>query len=91
MWSGQPIALVIAESEAAAEDGAARVWADEEPLEAVLDLEAAMASGAVPSRVTEVAGGGDGGAGAHGAGGEADDVGRAGLAQRGLVRAAAAR
>ena len=75
MWSGQPVALVIAESEAAAEDGAARVWAEEEPLEAVLDLEAAMASGAAPSRVTAVAGGGDGGAGAHGAGGEADESG----------------
>ena len=75
VWSGQPVALVIAESEAAAEDGAALVWAEEEPLEAVLDLEAAMASGAVPSRVTAVAGGGDGGAGAHGAGGSADESG----------------
>jgi CO/xanthine dehydrogenase Mo-binding subunit len=51
------------------------VWAEEEPLEAVLDLEAAMASGAAPSRVTAVAGGGDGGAGAHGAGGESDESG----------------
>lgn len=72
VWSGQPVALVVAESEAAAEDGAALVMVDEEPLEAVLDLEAALASGAVPSRVTEVAGGGDGGAGAHGAGGDGD-------------------
>ena len=45
VWSGQPVALVIAESEAAAEDGAALVWVEEEPLAAVLDLEAAMAAG----------------------------------------------
>ena len=32
VWSGQPVALVIAESEAAAEDGAALVWVEEEPL-----------------------------------------------------------
>jgi CO/xanthine dehydrogenase Mo-binding subunit len=69
VWSGQPVALVIAESEAAASDGAAAVWVEEEPLPAVLDLEAAMAEDADPARVTEVAGGGDGGAGAHGAGG----------------------
>jgi CO/xanthine dehydrogenase Mo-binding subunit len=74
VWSGQPVALVIAESDAAAEDGASLVWVEEEPLPAVLDLEAAMAEDADQARVTEVAGGGDGGAGAHGAGGgeEAD-------------------
>ncbi len=77
VWSGQPVALVIAETEAAAEDGAALVMVDDEPLPAVLDLEAAMASGAAPSRVTNVAGGGDGGAGAHGAGGGSDDAGDA--------------
>jgi CO/xanthine dehydrogenase Mo-binding subunit len=69
VWSGQPVALVIAETEAAAEDGAALVSVDEEPLPAVLDLEAAMAEDADLARVTAVAGGGDGGAGAHGAGG----------------------
>src|SRR4051794_38406690 len=73
VWSGQPVALVIAESDAAAEDGASRVWVEEEPLPAVLDLEAAMADDAVLARVTEVAGGGDGGAGAHGAGGGEDE------------------
>ncbi len=72
VWSGQPVALVIAESDAAAEDGARQVWVEEEPLPAVLDLEAAMADDADPARVTEVAGGGDGGAGAHGAGGGED-------------------
>ena len=74
VWSGQPVALVIAESDAAAEDGAALVWVEEEPLPAVLDLEAAMADDAEPARVTEVAGGGDGGAGAHGAGGGEDEA-----------------
>ena len=68
---------MIAETEAAAEDGAALVMVDDEPLPAVLDLEAAMASGAAPSRLTNVAGGGDGGAGAHGAGGGSDGAGDA--------------
>ena len=52
VWAGQPVALVIAESEAAAEDGAALVDVDAEPLEAVLDLEAAIADGA-PARPAE--------------------------------------
>ncbi len=69
VWSGQPVALVIAETAAAAEDGASLVFVDAEPLPAVLDLEAAMAPDADRSRLTAVAGGGDGGAGAHGAGG----------------------
>ena len=50
VWSGQPVALVIAETEAAAEDGAALVFVDAEPLPAVLDLEAAMAAGAAAAR-----------------------------------------
>src|SRR4051794_21816697 len=73
VWSGQPVALVIAESETAAEDGAAAVWVEEEPLPAVLDLEAAMAEDSALARLTEVAGGGDGGAGAHGAAGGGED------------------
>ena len=52
VWSGQPVALVIAESEAAAEDGAMLVVVDAEPLPAVLDIEAALAAGAPPVRVT---------------------------------------
>jgi CO/xanthine dehydrogenase Mo-binding subunit len=74
VWSGQPVALVIAESEAAAEDGAGLVVVDAEPLPAVLDLEAAMELGSAPSRVTETVGGGDGGAGAHGAGAGDDEA-----------------
>ena len=46
LWSGQPVALVVAESEAAAQDAADLVDVDTEPLEAVLDLEAAMADDA---------------------------------------------
>ncbi len=65
VWSGQPVALVVAESEAAAEDGAALVVVDADPLPAVLDLEAAIAAGAPPVRVTAQASEGDGAAGAH--------------------------
>ena len=65
VWSGQPVALVIAESEAAAEDGAALVVVDAEPLPAVLDIEAALAAGAPPVRLTAQAGEDDGAAGAH--------------------------
>ncbi|HEY1594491.1 MAG TPA: xanthine dehydrogenase family protein molybdopterin-binding subunit [Thermoleophilaceae bacterium] len=43
VFSGQPVALVLAESEAAAADGAALVVVDYEPLPVVLDMEAAMA------------------------------------------------
>ena len=43
VWSGQPVALVVAESEAAAEDGAALVVVDTDPLPPVMDLEAALA------------------------------------------------
>jgi CO/xanthine dehydrogenase Mo-binding subunit len=43
LFAGHPVALVLAESEAAAEDGAELVSVDYEPLPAVLDMEAAMA------------------------------------------------
>ncbi len=46
VFSGQPIALVVAESEAAAEDGAEVVMVEYESLEPVLDLEGAMRPGA---------------------------------------------
>ncbi|HEX6024274.1 MAG TPA: xanthine dehydrogenase family protein molybdopterin-binding subunit [Solirubrobacter sp.] len=73
VWAGQPVALVVAETEAAAEDGAALVDVDAEPLPAVLDIEAAMADDAPPVRLTEPAGDDDGAAGAHGAGGGGGD------------------
>jgi CO/xanthine dehydrogenase Mo-binding subunit len=50
VFAGQPLALVVAESEATAEDAAERVLVDYEPLPAVLDLEQAAAPGAAPAR-----------------------------------------
>jgi CO/xanthine dehydrogenase Mo-binding subunit len=64
VWSGQPVAMVVAESEAAAEDGAGLVFVDAEPLPPVLDLEAAMAADAPRARLTETVEEGDMG-GAH--------------------------
>ncbi len=51
VYAGQPVALVIAESEALALDGAQLVEVELEPLEPVLDLEAAARPGAPPARV----------------------------------------
>ena len=51
VYAGQPIALVVAESEALAEDGAELVEVELEPLEPVLDLEAAARPGAPRTRV----------------------------------------
>lgn len=42
VFAGQPVAIVVAEREAAAEDGVEVVVVDYEPLDPVLDLEAAM-------------------------------------------------
>ncbi|MCS7007788.1 MAG: xanthine dehydrogenase family protein molybdopterin-binding subunit, partial [Gaiellaceae bacterium] len=42
VFAGQPVAIVVAETEAAAEDAAELVHVDAEPLPAVVDLEAAM-------------------------------------------------
>jgi CO/xanthine dehydrogenase Mo-binding subunit len=53
VFAGQPIALVIAETEAAAEDGAELLVVDYEPLEAVVDVEAAMEPGAALARLVE--------------------------------------
>jgi CO/xanthine dehydrogenase Mo-binding subunit len=53
VFAGQPIALVVAESEAAAEDGAEAVLVDYEPLDAVVDVEAAMEAGAPLARILE--------------------------------------
>jgi CO/xanthine dehydrogenase Mo-binding subunit len=57
VYSGQPVALVVAETEALAEDGAELVEVDLERLEPVLDLEAAARPGAPPARVKANAGG----------------------------------
>ena len=52
LYAGQPVALVVAESEAAAEDGAERVEVELEPLTPVLDLEAATQPGAPLAKTT---------------------------------------
>ena len=51
VYAGQPVALVVAESEALAEDGVELVEVELEPLEPVLDLEAATLPGAPRARV----------------------------------------
>ena len=53
VFAGQPVALVVAETEAAAEDGAEATLVEYEPLEAVVDVEAAMRPGAALARVVE--------------------------------------
>ena len=55
VFAGQPIALVVAESEAAAEDGAESVVVEYETLPAVIELEAAMLPEAALARLVEEA------------------------------------
>jgi CO/xanthine dehydrogenase Mo-binding subunit len=55
IYAGQPLALVIATDEAAAEDGIELVEVELEPLEPVVDLDAATRPGAPRARVTEAA------------------------------------
>jgi len=60
VFAGQPVAIVVAETEAAAEDGAEIVTVELEPLPPVVDLEDAMRPGAPLARLVEEAeGGGD--------------------------------
>jgi CO/xanthine dehydrogenase Mo-binding subunit len=59
LWCGHPVAVVVGETEAAAEDGVAAVVVDYEPLPAAVESEAAARPGAPPARVhkeTEAAG-----------------------------------
>jgi CO/xanthine dehydrogenase Mo-binding subunit len=53
VFAGQPVALVVAESEAVAADAAELVVVDYEPLEPVLSLEEAIAPGSPLARVDE--------------------------------------
>jgi CO/xanthine dehydrogenase Mo-binding subunit len=53
VFAGQPIAIVVAESEAAAEDGVEAVVVAYEPLEAVVDVEQAMQPGAALARLVD--------------------------------------
>src|SRR4051794_9962141 len=73
VFAGQPVAMVVAESEAAATDGVDAVVVHLEPLDAVIDLEAAMAPGAPRARVVERDRGGEDVGGAHAAVGGGDD------------------
>jgi CO/xanthine dehydrogenase Mo-binding subunit len=72
IFTGQPVALVVAESEAAAAEGAAQVMATYEPLAAAVTLDQALAPDAPlvwPEGVPDESGE----AGAHGAGGDGTD------------------
>jgi len=53
VFAGQPVAIVVAETEAAAEDGVEDVVIEYETLEAVVDLEDAMHPGAALARLVE--------------------------------------
>ena len=57
IYAGQPVAIVVAESEALAEDGAERVEVELEPLPPVLDLQDAARPGSPRARTTTRAGG----------------------------------
>ncbi|HSI97649.1 MAG TPA: xanthine dehydrogenase family protein molybdopterin-binding subunit, partial [Gaiellaceae bacterium] len=60
VFAGQPVAIVVAESEAAAEDGAELVLVEYESLDSVVDVEAAMRPDApLARRVEDEGGGGD--------------------------------
>ena len=50
VWCGHPVAVVVGETEASAEDGAAAVEVDYEPLSAVIDPEAALRADSLPIR-----------------------------------------
>jgi CO/xanthine dehydrogenase Mo-binding subunit len=53
VFAGQPVAIVVAESEASAEDGAEAVVVEYEPLEPILDVVRAMEPGAPLARLSE--------------------------------------
>ena len=48
LWQGQPVAMVVAESRALAEDAVALITAEWKELEPIVDAEAALAAGAAP-------------------------------------------
>ena len=72
VFAGQPVALVVADSEAVAEDAAELVAVEYEPLAAVVDIEQAILPGAPLARTTgggeeaDTAMHGEAGAGEHG-------------------------
>lgn len=78
-WAGEPVAIVIAETEAAAEDGVEAVLVETTALPAVLDLEAAVQPGAPAAKIRKVGGQMEGSAAMHVEAAEAggDDAGAA--------------
>ncbi|MAS34516.1 MAG: xanthine dehydrogenase [Anaerolineaceae bacterium] len=72
IFVGQPVALVLASTEAAAADGAERVMVDYEPLPTAMSIDEAMAEGAPLVWPTGVPKGSED-AGAHGADVDEDD------------------
>ena len=56
VFAGQPVALIVAETEAIAQDALALIAVDEEPLPAILDPQGAQAPDAPPYRVLSEAG-----------------------------------
>ena len=86
LWAGQPVALVVAETAEAAADAAALVVVDTSPLEAVVDIDRAVAPGAAKARLERLpeAVGGLRGVAARGGRGRRRGVhaGRAGVGQR---------
>jgi CO/xanthine dehydrogenase Mo-binding subunit len=73
VYAGQPVALVVAETEAIAEDAVELVALELEPLDPVLELEAAARPGAPRARVrTEAEGEGSGLSDAHATAAAAD-------------------
>ncbi len=59
MWCGHPVALVVGQTEASAEDGAAAVEVDYEPLPAVVEPEAALRSDSPLARTLSTPSAGD--------------------------------
>lgn len=53
LWCGHPVAIVVGETEALAEDGAAAVEVDYDPLPVVIDPEAALQPDSPPARSRE--------------------------------------
>jgi CO/xanthine dehydrogenase Mo-binding subunit len=74
VFSGQPVAMVVAETEAAASDGVDEVVVEVDPLPAVLDLEGAMAPEAPLARVDVPSGEGADVGAAHADAGGGDDA-----------------
>lgn len=56
LWAGQPVAFVLAESDAAAEDGAAAVLVEYEPLDVIVTLDQGLDPNSTHVRETKMAG-----------------------------------